>query len=127
MLQLTKGQTQEQIIVTLNELVTLTTPYFLFVFTQVTTRQVVTLIKSSDDDASDYPERYNQFEINTQALFGSMQAGEWIYRVYEQESDTNTDPAGLNEVENGKLRLYPAANFNYTQYNTPTTYKAYNG
>jgi len=127
MLQLNKGQTNETLILTLAEMQTLTDPYYLFVFTQVTTKQVVSFIKSSHDDESDYPERYNQFSINTSQLFDSMQAGEWQYAVYEQDNDANTVTAGLNVLEYGKMLLLQSDDFSYTTYNLSTTYKAYNG
>ena len=127
MLQLTQGQTDEKIVVTLTELSTLNDPYFLFVFTHVTTKAVVNIIVSDAQDESDYPERFNQFTIDTNALFNNQLTGEWLYTAYEQSSPTNTETTGLNVLENGKLRLYPSSQFSYTQYNSSTTYKAYNG
>jgi len=127
MLQLTQGQTNETIIVTLTELATITDAYYLFVFTHVTTKQVLTKIFSSQDDESDYPARFNQFAINTAEVFAGASRGEWQYIVYEQDNSSNTSVAGLNVLEYGKLRLNASVQFNYTQYNTATTYKTYNG
>jgi hypothetical protein len=128
MIQLTQGLTSEKIIVTLNENKTLTQPNYLFVFTQVTTGDIVAFVKSEMDDESDYPERYNQFEINTNVLFDARPPGEWRYTVYEQENATNTDPADANGIlETGKLMLLASEEFTYTTYNNITTYKAYNG
>lgn len=126
MLELTKGQTSERIIVTLNELKTLTSPYYLFVFTHVTTKDQVKFIAGADLSA--YPERFNQFEVNTQELFGEFLKGEWHYNVYEQASNVNLDPANSTGlVENGKLSLNDSTDFNYQTYDIPVTYKAYNG
>ncbi len=128
MIQLTQGQTQEKIIVTLNERRTILEPYYLFIFIHVTTKNVVAFIKSTVDEESAYTERYNQFEINTEAIFGSCPLGEWHYVIYEQESATNMEPANVTTIlEYGKMLLLPAAPFEYSPYNFSTTYKAYNG
>lgn len=127
MLQLNNAFSAQTIILTLTELQTINNPYYLFVFTQSTTKQVVSFIKSSDDDESDYPERYNQFTINTAQLFAGAQAGEWVYTVYQQDDDTNTNTAGLPVLERGKMQLQTGSSFSYTTYNLNTTYKAYNG
>lgn len=125
MLELTKGQ-EGQIIVTLNELKTIDAPYYLFVFTHTTTSDVVKFIKSSSDDESEYPERYNLFTINS-SLFDGFLDGEWHYTVYEQESSTNEDISLARAVENGKLKLNPEEEFEYIKYNQTQTYKSYNG
>lgn len=127
MLELVKGQVSEKIIVTLNELITLTAPYFLFVFTNVTTKDQVKFIKATAADESLYPYRYNKFDVNTQALFGQKPRGYWDYVVYEQSSAINTNPAGLNPVEYGKLILYEEGGFEFEKYDAPVTYKAYDG
>ena len=128
MLELTKGQTSEKIIVTLDELKTLNEPYYLFVFTHVTTKDVVKFIISAEDDESNYPERYNQFNLNTETIFGLKPVGEWHYIIYEQASSTNQDPdLTTSLLEYGKMLLYPTSAFAYTKYDNPVTYKAYNG
>jgi len=127
-IELTKGQTSEKIIVTLNELKTLNEPYYLFVFTHVTTKEVVNIIYAEGADESSYPERSNQFDINTQSVFGTKPVGQWNYTVYEQESDTNTDTENATGiVEYGKMILKPSTDFAYEEYNTTTTFKTYNG
>lgn len=123
MLLLNEGQTKN-IVVTLTEKTTLDDPYYLFVFTHLTTKEVVKIIKSSGDDLSDYPRRYNEFSIDA-TLFPSL--GQWLYQVYEQESSTNEDPTGLTEVENGKMNLLAANDFTYAKYEPSTTYKTYAG
>lgn len=128
MLQFKQDDTTAEMILTLTELVTLTAPYYLFVFTHVETKSVVAFVKSVADDESDYPQRYNQFTIDAADVFEDQPTGEWHYKVYEQESSTNvnTDMAG-GILEEGKLLLDRATEFAYGQYNSNTTYKAYNG
>lgn len=128
MLQFKQDETTAVIILTLTELVTIDMPYYLFEFTHVTTKDIVTMIRAEADDESNYPDRYNQFTIDASALFGAYQTGEWHYRVYQQTSSTNTDPeltSGL--LEYGKLLIDRATEFEFTMYEQSQTYKAYNG
>ncbi|OOQ57144.1 hypothetical protein [Mucilaginibacter pedocola] len=126
MLELTAGQQSEKIIVTLTELTTLEAPHYLFVFTHVATKQVVAVVMGADE--SPYPDRYNQFDINTATYFAGMPVGEWHYTAYQQDNPTNTNPAfTAGEVEFGKMRLSSETDFEFTQYHQPATYKAYNG
>jgi hypothetical protein len=128
MLELHFGESSEKVIVTLNELITLTDPYYLFVFTHVVTKDVVSAIRSTAQDESLYPERYNQFDIDTDVVFLDMQPGEWHYKIYEQADDTNTDVDNTTSlVEYGKMILYPEMAYAPTKYNESTTYKVYNG
>lgn len=126
MILLTKGQT-DHLIVTLNEKRTLTDGYYLFQFTHMTTREVVNKIYSFLDDQSTAQDRYNDFEINTSALFGSSNVGQWIYKVYEQASSSNTNTDGLTLVERGIMTLKPATDFSFTKYEEATSFKVYNG
>lgn len=128
MLQFKQDDTAAVMILTLTEKVTLPTPYYLFVFTHVTTKDQVKFIKAEIDDESEYPERYNQFTINAATVFEDQQPGEWHYKVYEQASSSNTDPAAAGIIlEDGKLYLDRATDFAYTQYEGTTSYKTYNG
>lgn len=127
MLLLTAGETAETIIVTLNEKRTLSTGYYLFYFESNPKGYTATKIYAFAEDDSDYPDRFNEFVINTSVVFLNKPAGEWIYKVYEQASSSNVNPAGLTEVERGLLVLQPATEFAYDQYNGATTYKAYAG
>lgn len=115
MLQLSFGQSAEHMIVTLNEKRTLDLGYYLFLFTHVTTKQIVTKIYSFADDLSAYQDRYNDFEIDTDTVFSGKPVGHWTYSVYEQASAVNTDPDGLTEVENGILQLTPAVPFAFVE------------
>lgn len=127
MIVLTKGQSAENIIVTLNEKRTLSTGYYLFVFTNFTTKEVVNVIYSFLADDSSFQTRFNQFEIDTQTIFGNYDVGQWWYDVYEQASSSNTDVAGLNKVECGVMKLNPASEFEFTTYEAATSYEQYQG
>lgn len=127
MILLQQGQTDQEIIVTLNEKRTLDDGYYLFVFTHALTRNVVNKIYSLIDDQSEHQDRYNQFDINTSVVFADQPAGQWSYDVYEQASSSNTDVSGLNLVETGILKLQPSTAFVFEKYNEPTTFKTYAG
>lgn len=126
MIELVQGALSEQVVVTLNEKKTLTDPYYLFVFTNSTTKDVVAFVAGAD--TSEHPTRYNQFNFTTSTTFLDKPSGQWLYEVYEQESAVNTDPdkaTGL--VESGKMNLRDSEEFTYTEYNQAVTYKAYDG
>lgn len=128
MLQFKQDNTAAVMILTLTEFVTLPAPYYLFVFTHVTTKSVAAFVKSEIDDQSDYPQRYNQFTIDAAVVFANQRTGEWHYKVYEQASAVNIDPAAAGGLlEEGKLILDRATEFAYTQYESSTSYKVYNG
>lgn len=87
---------------TLSEKVTISNPYFLFVFTNRTTSVETTIILT---DVSTHIERYNQFDVTEGTTF-TLDAGEYEYQVYAQTSSTNTDPSLANEiVESGVLKV----------------------
>lgn len=128
MLQFKQDDTAAVMILTLTELVSIATPYYLFVFTHVTTKDVVKFVKGEIDDESDFPQRYNQFTIDASVVFLDQQPGEWHYKVYEQASSSNLDPALSGSIlEEGKLLLDRSAEFAYTQYQQSTSFKTYNG
>jgi hypothetical protein len=118
---------QSDTIVTLTESTTLTNPYYLFVFTNVSTKVQYKININSTSDASTYPERFNEYSFNTITLFATAQAGQFSYEVYEQASSSNLDPTGLNMVECGKMLLLPAINLIKQGYAPTTTYKGYGG
>jgi hypothetical protein len=106
--------------------VSLNNPNYLFVFTHVTTKEVVAFVKLHSDDLSAFPDRYNKFNLNPSLLF--VTPGEWHYRVYEQASSSNIDPALSGAViERGKLILDKAVPFAFTDYDSATNFKTYNG
>ena len=87
---------------TLTEKVTISNPYFLFVFTNRTTSVETAIILT---DVSTHTERYNQFDVTEGTTF-TLDAGEYEYQVYAQTSSSNTDPSLANElVESGVLKV----------------------
>ena len=126
MIVLNQSATSESVIVTLDEKRIIVEPYYLFVFTSVTTKEVINWIVNSTDDESPFPSRYNEFLINTSVVFAGHNHGQFNYAVYEQTSDTNTDITGLNEVENGKLELKKSATTK-VGYEPTTGYTGYAG
>lgn len=128
MLQFRQTDTAIALILTLTELATLTEPNFLFAFTHVVTKDVVAFVKTTADDESNYADRYNQFTIDPSTVFAGMQPGEWHYAVYEQESADNLDPAlATGLLETGKTLIGRDEDFAYDMYDSPTTFKVYNG
>lgn len=126
MLEIVRSSASQNIIVTLTELVTITDPYYLFVFTNLLTKEEIKFIKSYDSDLSSFKYRYNKFEIDPSVLFADVERGLYNYVVYEQASDTNIDPTGLNAIEYGKMRLKDTE-LEFEEYNQAVNYKAYNG
>lgn len=128
MLQFKQSDTSAILILTLTENISFNESYLLFVFTHVLTKQQVKFIRFIDIDESEFPERYNQFTINPAIVFLNAPIGEYHYKVYEQVSSTNTDIDLTGAIlEYGKLILDRAVAFDFTKYNEPTTYAAYNG
>lgn len=121
------SDTTAELILTLTEKVSISSPYYMFVFTHTVTKDTVTFIRSEAQDESAYPARYNKFTVNPSVLFAGQQPGHWNYAIYEQSSAINTDPAQAGEVlEYGKLILN-GTTFSYEKYNSSTTFKVYNG
>ena len=118
---------QSDTLVTLTESTTLTSPYYLFVFTNVSTKVQYKINVNSTSDTSDYPDRINVFSFDTITLFASAQAGQFSYEIYEQESSSNLDPSGLNLVECGKMLLQPENSLIKQGYAPTTNYKGYAG
>ena len=101
MLQIDKAETKDWIL-TLTEKVTISPAYFLFSFTHRLTNTTTNKILT---DSSSYTERYNKFSVTEGTTF-TLDAGEYLYKVYAQTSPLNTDPALANElVEEGLLKV----------------------
>jgi hypothetical protein len=101
MLQIDKAETKDWIL-TLTEKVTISPAYFLFSFTHRLTNTTTNKILT---DSSSYTERYNKFSVTEGTTF-TLDAGEYLYKVYAQTSPSNTDPALANElVEEGLLKV----------------------
>lgn len=111
--------TSSEIVLTLTEKQTLTTPNYLFWFKSRGTNQVVKFVVLNADDTSIHKERYNEFTIDVNDYFEDSPEGDWEYRIYEQTSTTNLDPSlatGLLEV--GIMRLKNLGNLlNVNVYN----------
>lgn len=114
----------DSIVVTLTEMTTISGAFYLFVFRNVTTKEVVKWVAGADLSTS--PNRYNEYEIPTATLFADKELGQWLYQVYESAVST-TNEAGLNEVENGKMNLKDNETITYKQYQPLTNYKTYAG
>lgn len=125
MLLFTQDNTEENVIVTLEESRTITSPYYHFVFTHVATNSQVRVVKQDADDQSNYVTRFNHFVIDTAAVFEDEPTGQWNYDVYESESATYT--AGLNLLETGKMLLQPATTLTIQGSTQSTTYAGYGG
>ena len=122
MIHLTKGETNT-VILTLTEKQTLTSPNYLFRFTNRTTGAEVVFVKTNASDSSAYKYRFNQFSIITSGFFSNQPSGEWLYYIYEQASATNRDytkSTGL--LEQGIMRLNESESFAYTQHEPENTY-----
>ena len=114
MILLKTDTTNNRVVLTLSELVTLTgNTFFLVEMTSDDTNESVYCVP---DDISINTCRYNEFEITvsggTETLTGPTVSidmnpvGYWKYTVYQQESPTNLDPALADGViENGKVFL----------------------
>lgn len=120
MLQFKQNETSVALILTLTELTTEAAPDFYFVFTHVLTKAQVTFTKTSAQDESLFPNRYNKFTINPSVVFKGNQDGEWHYKVYQ--NDVN----GI-VLERGKMMLDRATDFEYTKYDSPNSFQTYNG
>ena len=127
MLVLNNTNTEDAVIVTLEESRTINDPYYLFVFTNTTTKEVVNHIVNSADDESNFINRFNKFTFDTSTIFDGATLGQWQYQVYEQVSSTNTDVTSLNMVECGKMVLKTTEQTIFTGYTPATTYTGYNG
>ena len=128
MLQFKQSDTAAILILTLTELETLTAPNYLFIFEHTETRAIVAFVKLNNDDLSLFKDRYNKFSINPAVVFSGKPVGEWHYTIYEQASDTNTDPAMAGGVlELGKMIITRETEFAFAQYDSQTTFKAYDG
>jgi hypothetical protein len=119
-IRLTKGQTQN-IILTLTEKQTLTSPNYLFVFENRSTNTDIKFVRLNNADISAYKERYNEFSIVVNSFFNTALNGQYTYSVYEQASPSNTNPTGLNLLETGIMEL-EGTTISFTEYETTSTF-----
>lgn len=120
MVHLTKGETNT-IVMTLTEKQLLTSPNYLFVFTNRSSNEVVKFVKLNNTDTSLYKDRYNKFSIVTNTYFITALEGQYTYEIYEQASTSNLNPSGLNKLETGIMWLY-GSTLSYNQFTTTNTY-----
>lgn len=111
------------VVLTLAEKTTIVDAYYLFVFTSDEKNTIKKLIPT---DISPNKIRYNEFTIVEPADV-SLTAGTWKYEIYEQDNNTNTDTAGLNLVENGRVDVVGSSTeVPQFDYNKPNI-KVFNG
>lgn len=134
-MQVITRSTANTLVFTLTELVTLTTPYFLFEL-KCSQNGITKYFISAN--TSSYTYRYDKFtvtevELASEALTtGSVNlpyVGEYYYRIWEQSSSTNLNPANTTTLlEQGIIRVletasatnqYSGNSLEYTQYNIP--------
>jgi hypothetical protein len=108
---------------------TLTTPYYLFVFTNDLTKQEKIFTQF---DSSSYPYRYNEFLITdstsenlSSGVINFNPTGFWSYKVYEMEDSTNLLVANCTSlVEEGRAEVIGTAT-EFKKYQSSRTYRAY--
>lgn len=100
-MQVIAKNTTNTLYFTLTEKVTLTSPYFLF---EITNQVDNTPIYFIGTDTSSYPSRINKFSIvegTNNPTLGQIictNVGQYNYRVWEQSSSTNLDPANASTL-----------------------------
>jgi len=101
MLQINKAETKTWYL-TLTEKTTVSNPTYLFSLTHRLTNVAYNFILT---DTSSYVDRYNAFEL-TEGTTVTLDAGEYIYKIYAQTSPTNVNPDLANElVEEGMVKV----------------------
>jgi len=123
--------TTNLVILTLSERTTITDAYYLFTFTNSTTKEVKSFIGLEN---SANPFRANEFSIeendveDLEESIVSLSTGFWTYSIREQESSTNLVVAESgNVVEIGKVLVYENEAEIPTFTEEITTIKAFNG
>ena len=122
MINLRKGNT-EIIYFTGTEKATLVNPYFLFIFTNRTTLDVVLFMGTNTSTT----ERYDKCSMVVNTYFTDSTEGFWDYDIREKASNVDMTIAGT-VVEEGFMYLRPASSFAPTEYTDQSnTFKTYNG
>ena len=120
MITINKGQANE-VVLTLNEKLTISNASFVFVFTNDITGASVTF---TADDTSTAIERYNQFTITENAVqdvyngtISLVNQGFWTYKVYETPTVSPIDLDDLGaELESGKVNVIGTSSVTYNQF-----------
>ena len=98
-----KGQSNT-VVVTLKEKTTLITVFYLFEFKNTASGEKKYCVVS---ELSSELERYNKFLITEKtsptSINGEIELaiGDYVYKIYEQDDETNLNPTGLTIVETG--------------------------
>lgn len=130
MILINKNSSNE-VVLTLSEKTSITSPTYLFEFTNDSTKQTKVFISV---DYSNNKERFNVFNIietSTEVpLTGrvSLTIGDWKYNIYQQASTTNlvvANASGL--VENGRVEVKGIETDLNEFTGEQTTYKEFNG
>ena len=87
-----------EVIVTLQERVTISNPFFLM---QLISKETKEEVFEFVTDTSSYPNHYNKFSINL-----TLDIGDYIYNFYQKDTDANTDIENARLLETGKLKVY---------------------
>lgn len=123
------------LILTLTEKITLTTPVYLFRFINDIEKTEVSFIAA---DLSEYTRRYNQFLITetsgvntlTSGVITLSPLGFWRYEVYEQTSSSNLNYllslTPNKPIEVGKLRVVGTEKVFIKHNEADKTFKTYN-
>ena len=120
MITINKG-TSNEVVLTLNEKLTISNASFVFVFTNDITGTSVTF---TADDTSTAIERYNQFTITENAVqdvyngtISLDNQGSWTYKVYETPTTSPIDLDDLGaELESGKVNVIGTSSVTYNQF-----------
>ena len=120
MINLTKGET-EVIYFTGSEKATLTNPFFLFIFTNRITGEVVKVMATNTSTTL----RYDKSSMAVNTYFADVTDGFWQYEIRQKADDEDMTVTGTI-VETGYMYLNPATAFEPTMYagqsNTVITY-----
>jgi len=93
------------------EKATLSAPYFLFIFTNRGTKDVVKVMGTNTSTT----ERYDKCSIVVNTHFSDYDDGLWSYEIREKASSSDMTVAGT-VVEDGFMYLRPATPFAPTEY-----------
>jgi hypothetical protein len=123
---LQKATTNEDVIFTLSENTTLTSPYYLFEFTSEGNTSYTCI--SADLATVAQQARFNKFTFiegvddrtNGSLILGNT--GVYRVNVYEQASSTNLDVANATFVEYTMMRLIDSETSNYVSHEIVTEY-----
>lgn len=121
MIHLHKGQTNV-VILTLTENQNLDSPNYLFILKNRSSNWEKKFVILGSQDLSGNKDRYNKFLIETNTILKNALCGQYIYKVFEQESESNLAENGLHLLETGIIELHDEEVI-FTQYSRDNSYK----